>query len=171
MLIIKFILVVNLSLHISSFLSNLKSILSTKMQILSFQGYQQPQSKEGAYNLAKKSEVVMPCIILVNPYLDQNVGSVARSMLNFGLTELRVVDPLCDILSDNSRSLAAGAYEVLENAKVYSNLKDCLSDLNRVMATTIRPRHMTQTVVSPSEAARVLINIDSFSITSGNYVH
>ena len=93
-----------------------------------------------AYSEAAALNVKMPVIILVSPYLDQNVGSVSRAMLNFGLHELRVVDPRCDILSDNARALAAGSVEILENAKVYATCEECLADLQRVFATTVRPR-------------------------------
>ena len=41
-------------------------------------------------------------VILVNPFLDRNVGAVARAMLNFGLHDLVLVDPLCDHLSQVS---------------------------------------------------------------------
>ncbi len=102
--------------------------------------YQQPDSKQGAYSEAAASEVLQPCIILVNPYLDQNVGSVSRAMLNFGLHELRVVNPRCDILSDNARALAAGSVEILENAKLFPTIEECVADLQRVFATTVRPR-------------------------------
>ena len=68
-------------------------------------GYQQPSTKKDAFESARNSKVKMPCIILVNPFLDANIGSVSRSMLNFGLTELRLVDPNCDHLSENSRAL------------------------------------------------------------------
>jgi tRNA/rRNA methyltransferase len=85
----------------------------------------------------------MPCIILVNPFLDANIGSVSRAMLNFGLTELRIVSPECDHLSEKSRALAVGSFEILENAKIFSSLSECVSDLQRVAATTVRPRHMT----------------------------
>ena len=102
--------------------------------------YQQPETKAVAYSEAAALNVKMPVIILVSPYLDQNVGSVSRAMLNFGLHELRVVDPRCDILSDNARALAAGSVEILENAKVYATCEECLADLQRVFATTVRPR-------------------------------
>ena len=83
-------------------------------------GYTQPESKRGAYEIAKNElSVKMPVIILVSPFLDANVGSVCRSMLNFGMSELRLVNPQCDHLSDASRALASGAYEILENAKVF----------------------------------------------------
>ena len=32
-------------------------------------------------------------IILIEPQLGQNIGAVARAMLNFGLTDLRIVNP------------------------------------------------------------------------------
>lgn len=60
--------------------------------------------------------------------------------LNFGLTELRVVNPHCDILSDNAKALASGSVEILENAKIFPTLKECIADLHRVFATTVRPR-------------------------------
>lgn len=95
-----------------------------------------------------------PCIILVNPFLDENVGQTSRIMRNFGLSDLRIVDPICDILSDRAR-LCAGeeGLEVLTSAKTYSTLQECIKDLQNVMATTIRPRHMTQIILSPSTAA------------------
>jgi tRNA/rRNA methyltransferase len=34
-----------------------------------------------------------PAIILVNPQLGENIGKAARAMLNFGLTEMRIVKP------------------------------------------------------------------------------
>jgi hypothetical protein len=43
-----------------------------------------------AWQQARRSEIKMPCVILVNPYLDANVGSVSRCMLNWGLSELRI---------------------------------------------------------------------------------
>ena len=155
-LILSGIVVIYLSPSVSLIVPRGQSIKN----MVSFEGYPQPQTKEGAYAIASNFETVMPAIILVNPFLDQNVGSVARTMLNFGLSELRVVDPKCDILSNNSRALAAGAVDILENAKLFSSLKECISDLQIVMATTIRPRHMTQAIVSPSRAAETVVHRD-----------
>ena len=47
-----------------------------------FDGYRQSDTKRGAYEIASSSEIRMPCIILVNPFLDQNVGSVSRAMVS-----------------------------------------------------------------------------------------
>lgn len=38
-------------------------------------------------------------VVLVKPFLDRNVGAVARCMLNFGLKDLALVEPQCEHLS------------------------------------------------------------------------
>jgi len=89
------------------------------------------------------------------------VGSVARAMLNFGFHELRIVQPRCDINSEGARALAAGAVDILTNTKVFDSLEECNKDLQRIMATTVRPRHMTQLVLTPSAAAEESLKIDN----------
>ena len=34
-----------------------------------------------------------PCIILKDPQLPENIGMCARSMLNYGFSDLRIVNP------------------------------------------------------------------------------
>lgn len=120
-------------------------------------GYQQPSTKENAYEVAKSLYPHLPSIILVNPYLDQNVGSVARVMLNHGLSDLRIVNPRCDILSPHCESLAAGAFDLVRNAKVYSKVEESLEDLTTVYATSDRVRGISQIVITPEEAANQCI--------------
>ena len=45
----------------------------------------------------------------------------------------------------------------MQNAKIYSSLKDSIADCQRVFATTIRPRHMTQMILTPESAAKEAI--------------
>ena len=89
-----------------------------------------------AYFHARHSTIQSPCIILVSPYLDANVGSISRLMLNFGMHDLRVVNPECNILSDSATTSAVGSVEILRNAKIYESLKECVADLDIVVATT-----------------------------------
>jgi tRNA/rRNA methyltransferase len=123
-----------------------------------FGGYTQPETKLDAFTRAKQLNPNFPCIILVSPSLDQNVGSVARCMLNYGLTELRVVSPQCEIKTGMSQALSSGAFEVIENAKIFPTLEDAISDLTTVMATSDRTRHMVQMVFTPEKAAEVILD-------------
>jgi len=94
-----------------------------------------------------------PAIILVEPQLGQNIGMVARAMANFGLFELRLVNPRDGWPSEYAQKAASGALHVVDAATVHDTLEDAISDLTFVMATTARPRDMIKIVRGPQEAA------------------
>ena len=62
------------------------------------------------------SAAVDPIIVLVRPQLGENIGKAARAMLNFGLTEMRLVDPRDGWPNPSAGPAAAGADVVLERA-------------------------------------------------------
>jgi tRNA/rRNA methyltransferase len=99
------------------------------------------------------SIVSKPVIILVCPQLGENIGKAARAMLNFGLTELRLVAPRDGWPNPDAGPSAAGADVVLEGAQVYGSLADAVADCAHVFATTVRKRGVTKPVVTPEAAA------------------
>ena len=94
-----------------------------------------------------------PLIVLVRPQLGENIGKAARAMLNFGLTELRLVEPRDGWPNPSAGPAAAGADEVLEHATVYPTLADAVADCAHVYATTVRKRGVTKPVFTPEQAA------------------
>lgn len=95
---------------------------------------------------------IPPCVILVESQLDQNIGKTARAMLNFGLTDLRLVRPKAPHDNKTARALSAGAEKVLERAKVFETLQEAAKELSFVLATTTRPRDMIKDVYTPRNA-------------------
>ena len=93
-----------------------------------------------------------PVIILVKPQLGQNIGMVARAMLNAGLQELRMVAPRDGWPNEQAVAASSGATVILENARIFETTEQAISDLQRVYATTARPRGMVGRVVTPREA-------------------
>lgn len=94
-----------------------------------------------------------PVIILVRPQLGENIGKVARAMLNFGLDELRIIDPRDGWPNPSAGPSAAGADIVLEKAVVYDDLASAVDDCHHIYATTVRKRGVTKPVLTPGEAA------------------
>ena len=90
-----------------------------------------------------------PIIILVRPQLGQNIGKAARAMLNFGLTEMRLVAPRDGWPNPDAGPAASGADIVLANAKVFPTLAEATADLQHVYATTVRKRGVTKPVITP----------------------
>jgi len=94
-----------------------------------------------------------PAIILVNPQLGENIGKAARAMLNFGLTEMRIVKPRDGWPNPAAGPSASGADQVLEQAQIFETTAEAVADCAHVYATTVRKRGMTKTVLTPWEAA------------------
>lgn len=95
-----------------------------------------------------------PLIILVRPQLGENIGKAARAMLNFGLTELRLVAPRDGWPNPSAGPAASGADVVLENARVFDSVAEATADCAHVYATTVRKRGLVKPVVTPEEAAQ-----------------
>jgi tRNA/rRNA methyltransferase len=95
-----------------------------------------------------------PVVILARPQLGENVGTAARAMLNFGLRELRLVQPKCGWPNVKALQAASGATEVLNGLQLFERVEDAASDLHRLYATTARPRDLPKPVVTVAQAAR-----------------
>jgi tRNA/rRNA methyltransferase len=95
-----------------------------------------------------------PVIVLVRPQLGQNIGKAARAMLNFGLTEMRLVAPRDGWPNPEAGPAASGADIVLEQAQIFETVAEAIADCGLVYATTLRKRGVTKPVVTPTEAAR-----------------
>lgn len=97
-----------------------------------------------------------PVVVLVRPQLGENIGKAARAMLNFGLTEIRLVAPRDGWPNPSAGPAAAGADVVLERAAVYETLAEAVADCAHVYATTVRKRGVTKPVVTPEQAAQAI---------------
>ena len=97
-----------------------------------------------------------PAVILVEPQMGENIGMVARAMANFGLAELRLVNPRDGWPNERAQATASKADHIIEATKVYDTLEEAIADLNFVYATTARERDGYKPVRSPVVAAETL---------------
>ena len=96
-----------------------------------------------------------PRIVLVGTQHPGNIGSAARAMKTMGLHELVLVAPE-QFPDPQAFALAAGAAELLEQARVCASLAEAVADCRTVIATTARQRSVPMPELSPREgAARV----------------
>ena len=97
--------------------------------------------------------VLPPVIVLVRPQLGQNIGKAARAMLNFGLTELRLVTPRDGWPNPDAGPAASGADQVLAEAQVFDSVAQAVADCGLVFASTVRRRDILTPVVDPEAMA------------------
>ena len=98
-----------------------------------------------------------PAVILVRPQLAVNIGMCARAMANFGLDDLRLVNPRegwprSDEYRKVAYSAAAGATDLLDAARVFPSVEAAVGDLHAVYATTARERGQMKAVLGPGVA-------------------
>lgn len=93
--------------------------------------------------------------ILVEPAVPQNIGAAARALNTMGFEKLILVNP-GDYLSKKARMLAHGSNHILESAKVYPTLKDCIDEFSFVIATSAKARSVKNDVYNIKEANEIL---------------
>lgn len=97
-----------------------------------------------------------PVIILVRPQMGENIGAAARAMLNFGLTEMRLVQPRDGWPNPRAVAMASGAAgRVLDNARVFPTLAEAMEGIDFAFATTARGRELSKPVHTPATAMQM----------------
>ncbi|MDP7203079.1 MAG: TrmH family RNA methyltransferase [Candidatus Poseidoniaceae archaeon] len=76
-----------------------------------------------------------PVIVLVRTAHPGNLGAAARAMLNFGFSELRLLDPQCDI-TEEARDRAKFAGSVLDHSTIHTSWDECMQDIGLVIGTS-----------------------------------
>lgn len=95
-------------------------------------------------------------IVLVNTSHTGNIGSAARAMKTMGLSQLVLVDPV-SAPDGKSSALAAGAGDVLANAKTVATLAEAVADCGLVIGTSARSRTLSWPMLEPRECGEKLI--------------
>ncbi len=93
-----------------------------------------------------------PAFILVRPQMGENIGAAARAMWNFGLNQMRVVDPRDGWPNERAVALASGAGRLLDQAMLTGSVQEAVRDCTYVFATTARQRGLTKPIVTPERA-------------------
>ena len=94
----------------------------------------------------------VPAVILVRPQMGENIGAAARAMKNFGLDELRLVDPRDGWPNEKAIAMSSRADAILDAAALFDDAPASVADLHVVYATTARSREMEKPCLTPREA-------------------
>ena len=108
---------------------------------------------EGVNAAEAGPETNAPAVILVEPQLGENIGTAARAMGNFGLSDLRLVAPRDGWPNKKAVAAAACADAIVAGARVYGTTQEAIGDLHYVCATTARSRDLIKPVMAPEAAA------------------
>lgn len=92
-------------------------------------------------------------IIMIETSHPGNIGSTARAMKTMGLTDLVLVNPLCEI-DGQAVAMSCNATDVLQNCRIVNTLEEALEDRHLVFGTSARKRYLDWPLIDPREAAK-----------------
>ena len=99
-------------------------------------------------------------VVLVQPEKEGNIGSIARAMRNFSLTDLYLVLPQTAI-GDEAYRYATRGREILEKACVVKSLSEALKGIDLVVGTTAivsrSPSNLLRIALNPEQVSRRLV--------------
>jgi tRNA/rRNA methyltransferase len=76
----------------------------------------------------------MISVILIEPEHPGNVGAVARAMMNFGFERLIIINPQCDIKSEECENRAKHAQKILDDVLITN--RKIFDEFDTLVATT-----------------------------------
>ena len=95
-------------------------------------------------------------VVLVNTQLPENLGAVARSMLNFNLKKLRVVNPKFSLNNEKIIPVSAGAMKVINNLREFDKFENAIKDLDYVVAATNRTRSIKKKEIDVKKLCKLI---------------
>ena len=94
--------------------------------------------------------------VLVKPQLGENIGACARSLKNFGFSNLNIVAPRDPWPNTKARMTSVGAYNIIQKAKIYKNVSDAVKNYDLVFASTARKRDVNKKHISLASFVKLL---------------
>jgi tRNA/rRNA methyltransferase len=118
-------------------------------------------------------------VILLEPEKAGNIGSIARSMKNFGLGDLWIVNPKA-MLDGDATAYAMRGLRILESARIIPNLDEALKDVDVVVGTSavaaksssnlsrvaITPKQLADRVASTKGTVAIVFGRESSGLTN-----
>ena len=94
--------------------------------------------------------------ILVKPQLGENIGACARSMKNFGFNKLHIVEPKINFPNHKSKATAVGAYDIINQSKVFNNVEEAVNSFNLVVSLSARRRDINKKHISFEDFTKII---------------
>ncbi len=94
--------------------------------------------------------------VLIKPQLGENIGACARSMKNFGFKKLNIVSPKFTFPNHKTKTTSVGAYDIINQAKIFKNTKDALDEFEIVISLSARKRDINKKHITMKDFFEIL---------------
>ena len=109
-------------------------------------------------------------VVLVEPSKPQNLGNIARVMMNFGFSNLIMINPHFDLSDPEINVVARRAEMIVNQAQIVTNLWDIRESFNFMIGTTARigsDYNLKRVAISPERMLRAELGYNSLAVVFG----
>lgn len=109
-------------------------------------------------------------VILVEPSKPQNLGNIARVMMNFGFSDLIMINPILDLSNSEINIVARRAEIIINQAQLLTNFQDIRDNYNFVIGTTARvggDYNLKRVAISPERLLREEFDCNKLAVVFG----
>ena len=114
-------------------------------------------------------------IILVEPSKVQNIGSIARVMMNFGFKKLILINPKVNLADPEIEIVARKAIQIIDQAEIIiTGLTELRNDFNFLIGTTARvgnDYNLNRIAITPGELFTDELPFNSVGLVFGREQH
>ncbi len=96
--------------------------------------------------------------ILANAAREENIGAAARAIKTMGISKLYLVSPMAKHLGERARATAHGSNDILEQAKVFTNLAEAITGIDLVIGSTAKKRSVSDTYHPVEELPQIILD-------------
>ncbi len=109
--------------------------------------------------------------VLVNPAREENIGAAARALNTMGISKLYLVAPLVNHLGGKAKATAHASHDLLENARIFPDLKNAISQVDLVIGSSAKKRNVAETYYPVEDIPKIITDkgdtIQSVAIVFG----
>jgi tRNA/rRNA methyltransferase len=109
-------------------------------------------------------------VVLVEPSKPQNLGNIARVMMNFGFTNLIIINPILDLSDPEIKVVARRADTIINQASLLMDLQDVRNNFDFIIGTTARvggDYNLKRITISPKRLSKENFSYNKIAIVFG----
>jgi TrmH family RNA methyltransferase len=113
-------------------------------------------------------------IVIIEPSKPQNLGSIARLIMNFGFSNLILVNPRLDLADPEIQIVARRADVIINQALLVSSIKDIREQFDLVIGTTARvgsDYNLKRVAISPEGLLSSEFQFKNLAVVFGREQH
>ncbi len=102
--------------------------------------------------------------ILVKPQIGENIGASARSLKNFGFSNLSLVSPKQNWPNQKAKATSVGAYDIIKKIKIFNSTEKAIKNFDIIFSLSARKRDINKKHINIGEFLKIITSKNNINV-------